>query len=177
MQQCQWFLSTFFFLALLVCMALHPQIMRRHCSKFSVTPLSIWTSQNSSTVSLLVVVWFTQASWEVARQLQLHCLSRLNLSRPRVCAFTYLFSSIFFMPNTSSYSRCCCSVECSCKSCMWGCQYTRIHGALGCTQISGTRVRQTQGKWYIDRYIHTYYYSMHGRRCHDQCGLAQAHPN
>ena len=40
---------------LLVCMALHPQITCRHCTKFSVAPLSIWTSQSSSTVCSLVV--------------------------------------------------------------------------------------------------------------------------
>ena len=41
--------------ALLVCMAPHPQITRRHCSKFSVAPLLIWTSKNSSTVKSSVV--------------------------------------------------------------------------------------------------------------------------
>ena len=39
--------------ALLVCTALHPQMPRRHCSKFSVAPMLIWTSQNSSTVTLI----------------------------------------------------------------------------------------------------------------------------
>ena len=34
--------------------SLHPQITCRHCSKFSVVFMSIWTSQNSSTVSSLV---------------------------------------------------------------------------------------------------------------------------
>ena len=36
----------------------------------SVTPMLIWTSQNSSTASASVIAW-----WQV-----LHCLSRLNLS-------------------------------------------------------------------------------------------------
>ena len=37
------------------CTALYPQITRRHCSKFGVASLSMWTSQNSSTVSPSVV--------------------------------------------------------------------------------------------------------------------------
>ena len=45
--------------ALLVCMALHPQITRR---QFSVVPMSIWTSQNSSTVSPSVV---SDSHWHV----------------------------------------------------------------------------------------------------------------
>ena len=82
--------------------------------------------------------WFTQARWQVAGQLQLHCLSTLNPFIPCVCAFTYLSSlagqtfhgaiigggargrsgprdyylssSITFTANTSSSSR--ASVRC-----------------------------------------------------------------
>ena len=49
MQQCQWCLST-----VLVCTALHLQITRWHCSKFSsVAPLSIWTSQTASQTAVI----------------------------------------------------------------------------------------------------------------------------
>ena len=41
--------------ALLVCTALHPQISCRQCSKFSVAPMLILMSQDSSTVSPSVV--------------------------------------------------------------------------------------------------------------------------
>ena len=79
--------------ALLVCTALHPQITHTHTHfiKFSVTPMSIWMSQNSSTVSPSVVsqFWSTQTHWQVARQVQLHCLSKLNLLIPCVCTITY----------------------------------------------------------------------------------------
>ena len=100
---------------LLVCMALRPQITHRHCSKFS---LSIWTSQNSMQYSKLIGrFWFiTQARWQVAGQLQLHCLSRLNLFIPCVCTFTYLSTSIIFTADTSSSSRPCCSVALAVQS-------------------------------------------------------------
>ena len=47
--------------ALLVCMALHPQITHR---QFSVAPISISTSQNSSTVSPSVV---SDSHWHVGK--------------------------------------------------------------------------------------------------------------
>ena len=114
--------------ALLVCTALHPQITCRHCSKFSVASLSIWTSQNSSTVSIPVVFdsSHSQAHWQVAWQLQFHCLSRLNPFIPCVCAFTYLSSSIIFTADTSSSIN----VQLSECSYTWACQYTGIHGAF-----------------------------------------------
>ena len=117
--------------------------------------------------------WFTQAHWQVARQLQLHCLSRLNPFIPCVCAFTYLHSSIIFTADMSSSSRPCCSVECSCKShvSMWNTQ-----NISGRTRISGTRVRQTQAKWYRHRYIDRYHYSVHGGHCHNQCGASSGSP-
>ena len=90
--------------ALLVCTALHPQITRRHCSKFSVVPLSMSTPQNSSTVTESISFWFTQARWQVAGQLQIHCLCRLNPFIPCVCAFTYLSSLIIFTVDMSSSS-------------------------------------------------------------------------
>ena len=102
--------------ALLVCTALvHPQITYSHCSKFSVAPLSMWTSQNSSTVSPSSRFWFsiTQACWQVSGQLQLHCLSRLNAwFIPCDCAFTFLSLLIIFTADTSSSSCPCCSVKC-----------------------------------------------------------------
>ena len=113
--------------AVLVCMALYPQITCRHCSKFSVAPLSIWMSQKQYS-KLIGCFWFTQARWEVAGQLQLHCLSRLNPFIPCVCKFTYLPSVIIFTADTSTFSHPCCSVKCSCQSRMWACQYTEIHG-------------------------------------------------
>ena len=80
-------------------------------------------------------LWFTQAQWQVAGQLQLHCPSKLNPFKPCVCAFTYLSSSIIF---TAGSSRSCCSVEysirckveCSCKPCTWTRQYAEIHRAF-----------------------------------------------
>ena len=106
-------------------MALHPQITCRHRSKFSVTPLSIWMPQYSKLIGRF---WITQARWQVAGQ---YCLSRLqNPFIPRVCAFTYLSLSIFFMADTSSSSHPGCSVECRCKSRTWACQYTKIHRAF-----------------------------------------------
>ena len=64
----------------------------------------IWTSQNSSTLLSPCInhFWFTQACWQVAGQLQLKCLSRLNpWFIPCVCAFTYLPSSIIFTADMS----------------------------------------------------------------------------
>ena len=46
--------------------------------------------------------WYV--AWQVARQLQLHCLGRLNPFIPCVCTFTYtctLSSSIIFTADTS----------------------------------------------------------------------------
>ena len=75
---------------LLVCMALHPQITHRRCSKFSVAPLliimNITKQQYSQPIRCFQV---TQVRWEVSGRLQFHCLSRLNpLFIPCVCAFT-----------------------------------------------------------------------------------------
>ena len=76
---------------------------------------------------------------EVAGQLQFHCLSRLNPFIPCVCAFTYLSSSIKITADTTSSSHTCCSLfsACSCKSCTWACQYTKIHRAF--QDIHGSR--------------------------------------
>ena len=95
---------------LLCCTALHPQITRRYCSKFRVVPMSIWTSQNSSTVSSLAVVFIHTGALPSCRAATAPLSQyRLNLSRPCVCAFTYLSSSIIFTADTSTSSRCCCS--------------------------------------------------------------------
>ena len=110
--------------------SLHPQITCRHCSKFSVTLMSIWTSQNSSTVSSLVV--FDSHCRHVGK-LSGSYSSTVSVGWIRlyhVCAFTYLSLSIIFTADTSSSSRPCCSVECSCKSHMWARRYTGIHGAF-----------------------------------------------
>ena len=48
--------------ALLVCIALHPKITCRHCSKFKVAPMSIWTSQNNSAVKQPIsCFWFMKS--------------------------------------------------------------------------------------------------------------------
>ena len=112
--------------------------------------------------------------WQVARQLQLHCLSRLNPFIPCVCVFTYLSLSIIFLADMSSWmyysSRPCCTCRCKLMhvstSIYWNTQIIS-----GRTLILGTRVRQTRGKWYID----IYHYSARGGCCN--VGLAQARPN
>ena len=100
--------------------------------------------------------WFcTQAHWQVDEQLQFHCLSRLNPFIPCVCAFTYLSPSIISMADMSSSSH---------PSVL----FIRVHAVVnqarehvntqsisGHTWTSGTRVQQTPGKWYINRYWHT----------------------
>ena len=91
-------------------------ITRRHCSKFSVEPMLIWTSQNSTTVwQHSGYFWFTlQARWQVAGQLQFHCLSRLNPFIPCVCAITYVSSSTKVQQSETRVapaSRPCCSLS------------------------------------------------------------------
>ena len=135
--------------ALSVCIALHPQITRR---QFSVVPMLIWMSQNSSTFSPSVVFDSHRHIGKLPGQLQCHCLSRLNPFIPCVCAFIYLSS---FTADMSSSSHPCCSVECSCKSHMWARQYTWIHGAfqdVHRSQKPGSNKRGVNGT-YIDRYI------------------------
>ena len=90
-------------------------ITRRHCSKFSITPMSTWISQHSSTVSSSAVLDSHKRVGKfscLCRQLQLHCLNRLNPFIPCVCTFTYLSSSVIFTADTSSSSRPCCSIKC-----------------------------------------------------------------
>ena len=100
--------------------------------------------------------YFTQACWQVAEQLQLHCLSRLNSFISCVCAFTYLSSSVIFTADTSSSSRPCCSVECSCKSRTWAHQYTRIHGAF--QGVHGFREPGCDKRGVNDTYIEIHRY-------------------
>ena len=70
--------------ALLVYMALHPQITHRHCSKFSsVTPMSIWMSQTAVIQSAHRSFWFTQARWQVAVQLIGHFDSHRHVGKLR----------------------------------------------------------------------------------------------
>ena len=80
-QQCQWCLC-------IVWLNIQ-QLTHRHCSVMP-NSISIWVSQDSSTVSLYC---FTQAQWQVVWPLQLHCLSRLNLFIPCVCMCAYLSPS------------------------------------------------------------------------------------
>ena len=122
-QRCQWCLQS----------VLHPQITRRQCSKFSVASLSIWTSQNSSTVSSSVVF---DSHKRIGKLLGSYS-STVSVGWVRlyhnVCAFTYLSSLIIFMADTRSSSRPHCSVECSacsCKSRTRAHQYTGIHRAF-----------------------------------------------
>ena len=70
------------------CVAQHPQITCRHYSEFSAL---IWTSQNSSTVSPLVVSDLHRHIGKLPGSYSsMHCLSRLNSFIPCVCTFTYL---------------------------------------------------------------------------------------
>ena len=83
---------------------------RRHCSKFSVVPLSTWTSQNSSTLSSSVVLIHTGV---LARchAATAPCTVSVGWSViPCVCAFTYLSLSIVFMADMSSSSQSCHSL-------------------------------------------------------------------
>ena len=75
--------------------------------------------------------------------------------------------------TTSSSSHPCCSVECSCKPCMW--THWNTLSISRCTLISETVVRQAQGKWYIN--VVRYQYSMCGSVIMINVGLTQAHPN
>ena len=106
--------------------------------------------------------WFTQVHWQVARQLQLHYLSRLSLWFVLcVCAFTYLPSSIIFMADTSSSSHPCCSVKYSCKSCM----SARVNNRKESIQLhiapqKHSRQSNVTGTWANDAHylsIFTYY--------------------
>ena len=90
-QQCQWCLC-------IVWLNIQ-QLTHQHCSVMP-NSISIWVSQDSSTVSLYC---FTQAQWQVVWPLQLHCLSRLNLFIPCVCMCAYLSPS----HDMSSSSPCC----------------------------------------------------------------------
>ena len=170
MQQCQWCVST---VSLLVCMALdlHPQITRRHCSKSSVTPLLIWTSQNNSTVSSLVVILIHTGALGSCRAATAP-LSAVDWIRiPCVCTFTYLSSSIIFTADMSSSS---------CPTVQSQLQITHVSTPIywntwsisGHTWILGTRVQQTWGKWYIHTII-----PCTGAIVMINVGLAQARPN
>ena len=56
-------------------------------------------------VGKLLGSYSLQVRWQVAGQLQLHCLSSGILFIPCVCAFTYLSSLIIFTADTSSSSH------------------------------------------------------------------------
>ena len=148
--------------------------------------MSIWTSQNSSTVGPSVVSdsvsclcryeQYCSLAWPISRsqvtqarhlqvveQLQLHCLNRLNAFIPCVCAFTYLSSSDNFHGRRVAPVILAVLVVTHASEHINILEYAEHSGH---TQISGTRVRQMRGKWYI----HNHNYSACGGHYHDQCG-------
>ena len=119
--------------------------------------------------------WFTQACWQVDRQLQLHCLCRLNLSIPCMCLCIHLPPSliIFTADNLTPVVLAMLFSQvhaCICKSLTWARQYTGIHGAS-----YGVHGSQESGWDKFSIVIHRYNYSTHGG-CWN-VGFAQAHPN
>ena len=83
-QQCQWCLCTVVYSS-----------TSNNCSKFDVTPISISASQKRNMAHYSQPIW-----WHFAGPLQLCCLSRLNISIPCVCTFSYLsLSTIFTADN------------------------------------------------------------------------------
>ena len=100
-------------------------VVSQHCwctSTNNTQRCTFVESHERATVSPSVVFDSHRQHWQVAGQLQLHCLNTLFISC--ICAFTYLASSIIFMADTCSSNHPCCSVECSCKSHTWVRQYT-----------------------------------------------------
>ena len=158
--------------ALLVCKALHPQISHRHCSKFSVTSMSIWTSQNSSTISPSVVSELHRCVGKLPGSYS-STISVSWISLYHVSAHSPTLSSLITFTadmNSSSCGPCCY------KSHTWAPSiaipkytehfraYTDLRNHAGCNKRG---VNNT--------YIHSAYHSsVHGGRCHDQCG---ARPN
>ena len=132
--------------ALLVCTALHPQMPRRHCNKFSVVPMLIWTSRNSSTVTLIGRFDSHRFVGKMSGSYSsMHCLSRL-ICLYHVSIHLPVFVNIGHGGQQTQAVVLGRSVECT--SIYWN-----TRSISGCTRISGTRVRQMRGKWYIDTYI------------------------
>ena len=143
----------------------------RHSIKLSVSCIC----QKQQYVSTLVVAW-----WQVARPLQLHCLSRLNLYHVSAhlpsCQSWQSLTNIKLVTLLSWHHTC------------EPHQYTGIHGAFPCcldmhtwtttiylntrsiswSLILVTCVWQTQGKWYRDNCIQVS--SAHGPLSWSLCG-------
>ena len=138
-------------------------------------PRLCWYERHKTAVqqgSLVVFDPHRCHGWQIARQLQLHCLSRLNPFIPCVCVFTYLSSRLssrqtwvapVFLAVQSS--------ACSCKSRTWTRQYTRIHGAF--QGIHGSREPGCNKRRVND----TFHYFVCGAVVMINVGLAQARPN
>ena len=110
------------------------QLTRRYCSKFSVMPMSIWMSQNSSTVSPSVVYTGVVASCQATVPSCSICLYHVSVHLP-TCLH---WQSSWQATNGSLLHE------------VW--QLLVMHMAIilsGCTWILGTRVRQTRDKWHI----------------------------
>ena len=99
---------------LLVCTALHLQITRRHVAS-SVLHLCWYHLCRYERHKL--AVQSSSPSIVVAGQLQLHCLSSLNLFMPSVCAFTYLSLSIIISTAANEYLQLLLLFSCTCKLC------------------------------------------------------------
>ena len=112
------------------------QLTRRHCSKFSVMPMSIWMSQNSSTVSPSVVYTGVVASCRATVLSCSICLYHVSAHLP---------TCLHWQPSWQATNG----------SASWGLAIVSLaHGNYtgimsGCTWISGTRVWQTRDKWHI----------------------------
>ena len=98
MQQCQWCLSTVSLYGSTSTNNMHDTVVS------SVSCLCRYES-HKTTVQLAHRFLIHTGALESCRQLQLHCLSRLNPFIPCVCAFTYLSSSILFTADTVTETR------------------------------------------------------------------------
>ena len=123
----------------------------QHQSQYSTLCMSIWTSQNSSTVGPSVVLSHIVVSvCKLPGSYSSTISSRLNLFIPCICAFTYLSSSIIFTADMSSSSHPC--------------------------SVASAVVNHACEHIYWNRYWHRYHYSACGGRCYDQCGARSGLP-
>ena len=147
------------------------QITRRHCIVSSVLRLCRYKRHKTAVQwahRLLLIHTGALASCQAATA---SLTVSVSVGWIHFSTFTYLSSSIIFMADMSNSSpHPCCWFKCSCKMHMRTSIYWSI---LGCTWISGTRVRQTQGKWYIDTDIPLFHA---WGRCHDQCRVCSGSP-
>ena len=84
--------------ALIVCMTLQPQIVCRHCSKFSVAPMSKWMSQTTPTVSPSVVSDTDNTVFLVG-------CSQVVLHHQLVCVRYHLMTMILIMYHLDVINR------------------------------------------------------------------------